>query len=346
LPGPEWERMARIATVLCASHSPFLFATPEEWETGRQARLSRGGLSPEEPVESAETNRAKHARCMQAWQTLRAHLEAAQPDVLLIFGDDQGEQFTFANFPAFSLYTGDEFSGFKISPYFGLPVGGKREPRPKTPEHWTTVKSHPALAKSIMTGLMERGFDLAFSNELSHPDEGLGHAFMRPQHYLIPGYDLPIVAFSINCYFGPQPTASRCYELGRAVRAAIEAAPFDLRVAVLGSGGLWHLPNHPKSWLDLDFDRRILDGLRSRDPRAAATYFDSVSPPYDPSDANSVKLASGGTGMVLGWGGGTGETRNWIAAAGVAGSHPATIVDYVPIHASPIGAGFALWESV
>ena len=60
----------------------------------------------------------------------------------------------------------------------------------------------------------------------------------------------------------------------------------------------------------------------------------------------SVKLASGGTGMVLGWGGGTGEIRNWIAAAAVADGKPATIVDYVPIHASPIGAGFALWERV
>jgi len=310
---------------------------------GRQSRLQRGGLSPDEPVESAEVNRAKHARCIQAYQRLRAHLEAAQPDVLLIFGDDQGEQFTFANFPAFALFTGAEFSGFKISPYFGLPVGGKREPRPKTPEHWTTVKSHPQLARALMTGLMARGFDLAFSNELSRPDEGLGHAFMRPQYYLVPDYHIPTVALSINCYYGPQPTALRCYELGRAVREAIEASPLDLRVAVLGSGGLWHLPNHPKSWLDLAFDEHVLAGLRSGG-RAAAEYFDSVAPDYDPSDPESVKLASGGTGMVLGWGGGTGEIRNWIAAAGVAGDKPATIVDYVPIHASPIGAGFALWN--
>lgn len=338
--------MARIIAVLCASHSPFLFATPEEWEQGRQARLSRGGLSPDEPVESADVNRAKHARVVAAYQTLKRYLEASQPDVLLIFGDDQGEQFTFADVPAFSVYTGAEFSGYKISPYFGLPVGGPRERRPKTPEHFTTVAGHPELARGLTTGLMARGFDVAFSAELAHPDEGLGHAFMRPQYYLVPSYDIPTLAFSINCYYGPQPTAHRCYELGRAVRETLEALPSGLRVAVLGSGGLWHLPNHPKSWLDLEFDRNIVDGLRSGDARKTAAYFDSVAPPYDPNDPASVKLASGGTGMVLGWGGGTGETRNWIAAAAVADGKPATIVDYVPIHASPIGAGFALWETV
>ena len=338
--------VARIATVLCASHSPFLFSTPEEWDPGRLSRLSRGGMSPDEPVETIEEQFAKHARCVAAYAVLKAHLERVKPDVLLIFGDDQGEQFDFTNFPAFALYTGAEFSGYKISRYFGLPVGGQRAVRPKTPEHWVTVKSHPQLARGLMTGLIGRGFDIAFSNKLANEEEGMGHAFMRPSYYLVPGYDIPTIALSVNCYFGPQPTAQRCYELGRAVRAAIEALPQDLSVAVLGSGGLWHLPNYPKSWLDLEFDRNIVAGIRSGDARATAAYFDSVTPPYDPADEKSVALASGGTGMVLGYGGGTGETRNWIAAAAVADGKPGTIVDYVPIHASPIGAGFAYWESV
>lgn len=338
--------VARIATVLCASHSPFLFAKPEEWELGRQTRLRLGGLSPDEPVETIEEQFAKHARCIAAYAALKAHLERVRPDVLLIFGDDQGEQFDFTNFPAFALYTGAAFSGYKISRYSGLPVGVERPVLPKTPEHWVTVESHPELARGLMTGLIGRGFDLAFSNELSHPEEGMGHAFMRPSYYLVPDYHLPTLAFSVNCYFGPQPTARRCYELGRAVRAVIEALPLDLSVAVLGSGGLWHLPNHPNSWLDLEFDRNIVAGIRSGDVRATAAYFDSVTPPYDPADPQSVKLTSGGTGMVLGYGGGTGETRNWIAAAAVADGRPGTVVDYVPIHASPIGAGFAYWENV
>lgn len=338
--------MGCIAGVLCASHSPFLFAELEEWEEGRLTRLRRGGLSPDEPVDPPEVNAAKHARCRAAYAALKAYLERVRPDVLLIFGDDQGEQFDFANFPAFALYLGAEFGGFKISPYWGLPLGGERKPRPKTPEHWTTVKSHPELARGLFRGLVARGFDLAFQNELANPEGGMGHAFMRPTYYLAPNYDIPIVALSVNCYYGPQPTAHRCYELGRAIREVIEDLPLDLRVAVLGSGGLWHMPNYPLSWLDLEFDRNIVEHVRSGDARALAAYFDSVGPRYDPNDPKSVALASGGTGMVLGYGSGTGETRNWICAAGVVDGHPATFVEYVPIHASPIGAGFAYWETV
>jgi hypothetical protein len=42
--------------------------------------------------------------------------------------------------------------------------------------------------------------------------------------------------------------------------------------------------------------------------------------------------------------GGTRETCNWIAAAAVAEGRPATLVDYIPIYASPIGAAFAYWR--
>jgi hypothetical protein len=336
--------LARLSLVLAASHSPFLFTPSEQWEPGRAARLARGGMSPETIVDSVEENAAKEKRIKAAYGVLREHLDAAKPDVLLVFGDDQLEQFGFKNFPALAMFTGEAYSGYKISRWVGLPVGGKRPEREKTPEHWVTVKSHPQFSHALFRELMIDGFDLAMSNDLPDPHEGMGHAFMRPSYYLNPDYQIPTVPFYVNCYFGPQPTAKRCYELGKAVRAAIERIPLDLNVAVIGSGGLWHLPNYPNSWLDESFDRTILDGIRGGDARATAAYFDSVIPPFDPADPKSVDLASGGTGMVLGYGGGTGETRNWIVASAIADGQPGTVVDYIPVYASPIGAGFAYWD--
>ena len=55
-------------------------------------------------------------------------------------------------------------------------------------------------------------------------------------------------------------------------------------------------------------------------------------------------LVDGGTGMYTGIGSGTGETRNWVAAAGAAAGKPGVVVDYVPVYASPCGMGFAYWE--
>jgi len=323
-----------------------LYAPYEEWEPGRKTRLSRGGLSPDTKVDPVEENERKEARIHAAFGVLRERLAAAKPDVLLVFGDDQLEQFDFKNFPAFSLYTGESYSGYKISRMIGLPVAPGRKEREKTPDNWVTVKSNTDFSHALLRELMADGFDLAFSNELPDPDEGMGHAFMRPLYYLDPEYRLPMVPFSVNCYYGPQPTGKRCYELGRAVRAAIERIPLDLNVAVIGSGGLWHLPNYPNSWIDESFDQQILAGIKSGDARKTAAYFDTVQLPYDPADAKSVKLASGGTGILLGVGGGTGETRNWIVASAVADGKPGTVVDYIPIYASPIGVSWAYWENV
>jgi hypothetical protein len=340
----EESRVARISTAICTSHTPWLFVGADEWERSRQTRYADGVQQPDVPVDSVDELAAKHARCMHAFEVLRERLAAARPDVLLIFGDDQREQFGFDNFPAFNIFVGAEFSGYKISKYYGVPLRGVERPeRPKTAEHWTTVKGHPELGRALMTGLVERGFDVAFSLEVRDPELGMGHAIMRPPYYLAPDYDIPVVPFLINCCYGPAPLGRRCYALGRAVREVIESIPGDLNVAVIGSGGLWHMLRDPRPIIDEEFDRRTLDGVRSGDARTMAAYFDGRVPPCDPGDPASVRLASNGTGMILGYGGGSGEVRNWIAATAVMDGTPGTVVDYVPIYASPIGVGFAHW---
>ncbi|MEO8465583.1 MAG: hypothetical protein ABI640_09605 [Gammaproteobacteria bacterium] len=334
--------MAKICTVVCASHSPFLYASPEEWEGARRSRSASDAFAADLPHDSAEENQVKHARCVRAFGVLSAQLREARPDVLLIFGDDQLEQFNFGNLPAFCVFVGDSISGYRISPYFGLPVGRERPTRPKTPEHWVTLTGHPPLARRLVSELVARRFDMAFSANAG--GNGIGHAFTRPLESLAPGAAIPVVPFYINCYYGPQPTARRCYELGRAVREIVDAWPSDLRVGVIGSGGLWHTPMGRNAYIDQAFDREILAALARGDARAMAEIFDTCRPDVDPDDAEQVERMSGGTGMVLGMGSGIGEIRNWIAASAVVDGMPGTVVDYVDINASPVGAGFAYWN--
>jgi len=337
--------LARLSAVVCTSHSPFLYAPPEQWELARSARASAGGIAPTVAIDSGQANADKHARCMAALDVLKARLQEARPDVILVFGDDQSEQFGFDNFPAFCVYAGEQFSGFKVSGKFGLPVPKvAREDRPRTPEHWADVPGHPDFAKALLIGLLKSDFDVGFSLALPRPEEGIGHAFTRPFVHLAPEFDIPTVPFFVNCYFGPQPTGRRCAQLGRAVRQVIESMPEDLNVVIIGSGGLWHTPMFPESILDEAFDTAILDGVRAGDADAMATYFDSRDPQLEPDDTAGTKLYSGGTGMILGFGAGTGETRNWIVAAAAAGNTPGTVIDYVPAYASPVGLAFAYWS--
>jgi hypothetical protein len=336
--------LARIATVICTSHSPFLFATVEQWQQTATLRRGIGAFAPDVRVETREELDAKRVRVDAARRVLGDHLRNVNPDVLVIFGDDQQEQFDVDNFPALSIFTGADFSGFKIGPKDGPPFPGDWPLRPRTPEHWATVQGSPKLAKALLQGLTQRGFDMAFSARLADGDRGMGHAFMRPHTLLETNYAIPTVPIWINCYLGPQPAALRCYELGRAVRDLIETYDEDVSVAIMGSGGLWHTPGAAKSYIDAEFDETILAGVRSGAIRDMAVYFDGRRPQVDPSDERSVREASGGTGIVTGLGSGTGETRNWIAASAAAEGRRGTVVDYIPIFASPIGAAFAYWN--
>jgi len=320
-----------------------MLSSLDRWEHTRTLRAAKGGFAADVPVETRAEMAAKDARITAGRAVLRDVVRAARPDVLIIFGDDQLEQFKLANFPALSIFTGERFSGFTIGPVDGPPAPGDWPPRPRTPEHWQTVEGHPALAKTLLVELAARGFDMAFSAQLPDPERGMGHAIMRPHTLLETQFAIPTVPIWINCYYGPQPSAQRCYGLGRAVREIIEAFPADLRVAVIGSGGLWHTPGAGNSILDEAFDRAILAEVAAGDARAMAAAFDAYPIAYDPTDERSLKDASGGTGIVSGLGSGTGEVRNWIAAAATVDGLPGTVVDYIPVYASPVGIAFAYW---
>ena len=315
--------MATLAGVFNMSHSPFCYMPPEKWNEVRASRAHR----PDVPHDDVEVNRAKAARVAKAFATLKAQLAEARADVLVVFGDDQLECFDFGNYPAFSVYAGASFHG-------SLAAGGR-----------ATVPGHPALASTLLTGLMRRGFDPAFSLDMPKPDRGIGHAFLRPAESLT-DYTLPILPVFLNCYYAPQPTALRCYQLGVAVREIIAEHPGPLRVTVLGSGGLWHTPRAKDAYLDEAFDQAILKAMAKGDARGMARHFDEykvpagdVSQPVGPRSAATTGLPE-----TIGPRGGTRETCNWIAAAAVAEGRPATLVDYIPIYASPIGAAFAYWR--
>ena len=96
------------------------------------------------------------------------------------------------------------------------------------------------------------------------------------------------------------------------------------------------------------FDREILRLMAAGDARGMARFFDDYTVPPGDRSQDAGTRGRDATGMPSPGGpqGGTRETCNWIAAAAVADGKPATIVDYVPVYASPIGAGFAYWPEV
>jgi len=322
---------------MACSHSPYLYTRPEDWNEIRQKKPVRHDV----PWDSLEENKAKFQRCMRAFNVLREKLETAKPDVLLIVSNDQLEQFDFSNYPALAIYLGPEMEGPATTSGYLQRIMGKEFTPVKS---WAKVKGHPELGKQLLVGLMKKGFDLTFSLDLPNKKRGMAHGFLRPAYYVTPQYDLPILPLFVNCYYAPQPSGKRCYELGRALKQVIEEVSLGLRVVVIGSGGLWHTPAVPDAYLNEEFDRGILECVRTGNASKMAEYFDSVEWPYRSAAPGVAEKLIDGIGISVGVGSGTGETRNWIVAASVADGVKGTVVDYVPIYASPTGAGFAYWE--
>ena len=346
--------MAKVVGVFETAHTPFCYMPPQVWPTIRAARAHRADV----PVDDEAASKQKYDRIQKAFAVLREQLAAVRPDAIIIFGDDQMECFDFTNFPAFAVYVGEEFEGHTSSPaalvFDAFDSVGMKRPEgfemPQSnggPPPKARLKAHPALGVALLTGVMKRGFDPAFCMEMPKPEEGLGHAFMRPAE-TITDMKTPIVPILLNCYFAPQISGMRSYQLGRAVRAAIDEMPGDLRVAVIGSGGLWHTPGRKNAYLDEEFDLTILRYLEAGDARKAAEYFDAYSPPADDVSQQMGPRGGASTGMPSSAGpqGGTREISNWIAAGAVADGTPAKVADYVPVYASPIGCGFAYWTGL
>lgn len=329
--------MATVAGVFNMVHTPFCYIPAERWGEIRSQRRLRAGV-PEDGAAAGE----KSARIQAAFAILREKLAASKPDVILAFGDDQREYLDFYAYPQFAIYADEEFVGAMS----GDDLRRYLSPNDKQLATRHTVKGHPALAGALLSGLQARGFDPAFCLNVEKTPE-VGHAFMRPAESLT-DFGIPMVPVMTNVYFAPQVTGKRCYQLGRAVREVIDEYPEDLRVAVLGSGGLWHTPGAKEAYLDEDFDRRSLSYLERGDALGAAAFFDSYQVPEGDLSQPKHERGPTSTGLPASCGpqGGTREFCNWIAAAAVIDGTPETLIDYVPVYSSPVGAGFAYWANV
>src|SRR6266567_3055851 len=326
--------MAKLVGTFFHSHGGTTSMPGEQWAELRSGRPVREDV----PMDDQKTNVEKAARTHHGFRVLRDKIAELRTDVLVVFSDDQLECFDFNNYPAFAVFVGEQF---KKSPR--VRPGREGDTAGRHAEPGSCFKGHPALSTAILTGVMKRSFDPAFCMDMPKPDRGIASGIIRPAEELT-DWHLPIVPIMMNVYFCPQPTAVRCYELGRAVRQVIDEYPDDLRVGVVASGGLWHTPGQKGAWLNEEFDRRTLDLLKLGDARGMADYFESyVVPADDPSQEiatprrNVTGLPAVGSGPQFG----SRETCTWISAAAVSEGLPTTIVDYIPVYASPVGNAFA-----
>ena len=298
--------MADLGLVFGFAHTPYLFGPPSMWPQIRE-RIRKGkGLRKDLPREAPEELESKYQRSMRAFSRLRDWIEESKPEALILIGDDQKEIFK-SYVAGFTVYIGKQVIGKKY-PGRVREVTGNQE--------LISVAGHQELAKEIVRGMANAGFDIAFFDEPENKEDGFGHAFVPPLCYLTPHLGLPVVPILVNCYYPPQPPAQRCYRFGSALHDVLKGVKTVRRLVVGVSGGLWHTPGMEDATIDEKFDSQVLDSLTSGNGSSMG-------------ELSEVNLVSG-----------TGEVRNWIVGAGIAGDKKWEIIDYVPLYYSPIGMGF------
>ena len=108
--------MAKIVLGIGTSHSPQLSVRASDWAVLREKDEHDPRLDYQNLLQRAKPNldrelttekfRQRDEACQKAIKTLGDSLQKANPDVVVIFGDDQHEQFQDDNMPTFAIYHG------------------------------------------------------------------------------------------------------------------------------------------------------------------------------------------------------------------------------------------------
>jgi catalytic LigB subunit of aromatic ring-opening dioxygenase len=273
LVGSEAKMAGIFERVLNSPRLPAAARDPANWPPQMQHEWVQHQASRAAP--------AHRDRAVEGFRAVRAALDAFNPDFILIWGDDQSENFRedgVAPFCVFALDTIDShpFRRHGTANAWGEPAD-------------TVIRTigHRAGGRRLAASLVEQGFDVSYAYTMRH-EAGLPHAFINAMlllDYDRHGLPWPVVPFHINCYGSstiskrgafahidgtgsdepdpPGPPPARCFALGAATARALRDS--EWRVAVIASSSWSHsfltAKNH-YLYPDLPSDRARFQELR------------------------------------------------------------------------------------
>jgi gallate dioxygenase len=191
------------------------------------------------------------APIFEGYKPVQRWLAEKQPDVLFFIFNDHITSFFFDHYSHFALGVGDQY-------WVADEGGGARKLPP--------IKGHPGLARHVANGLVADEFDMSYFQ-----GKGLDHGCFSPLSLLWPHeptWPGAIVPLQVGVLEFPIPSARRCFNLGKSLRKAIESYPEDLKVAIVGTGGLSHQVHGERAGFNnTPWDMEFLEMLE-KDPEA------------------------------------------------------------------------------
>jgi protocatechuate 4,5-dioxygenase beta chain len=187
---------------------------------------------------------------------VREWLQQMRPDVVVVIYNDHGLNFFLDKMPTFAVGAAAEYR--YADEGWGLPT------------MFAPFPGDPSFSWHLIESLVDDEFDVTTCQEML-----VDHAFAIPMALLWPGassWPVRAIPIAINTVQHPLPSAARCFKLGQAIGHSIESYPEDLKVLVLGTGGLSHqLDGTRAGFINKEFDLLCMDKLVA-DPQALTHY--------------------------------------------------------------------------
>ena len=180
-------------------------------------------------------------------------IKEQKPDVIILVYNDHATAFSLDLIPTFALGCGEKYK----------PADEGWGPRPVP-----NVYCHQELASHIAQSVISDNFDLTIVNTMD-----VDHGLTVPLSLMFGDTDewpCKIIPLAVNVVLYPPPSGQRCYDLGKAIRKAVESFDDDLNVQIWGTGGMSHQLQGPRAGLiNKEFDNDFLDKLVN-DPETQA----------------------------------------------------------------------------
>jgi protocatechuate 4,5-dioxygenase beta chain len=201
-------------------------------------------------IDNKRTAEPYWAPVFKGYERSKQWFAETKPDVIILVYNDHASAFSLELIPTFALGCAAEFP----------PADEGWGPRPVP-----TVKGHPELAWHLAQSLILDEFDITIVNEMT-----VDHGLTVPLSLMfgeVPEWPVRVIPVAVNVVQYPPPTGNRCYNLGRAIRRGVESFGEDLKIVIMGTGGMSHQLQGPRAgFINKEFDRQFLDDL-TRNPQ-------------------------------------------------------------------------------
>ncbi|WP_029131675.1 class III extradiol dioxygenase family protein [Sedimenticola selenatireducens] len=182
-------------------------------------------------------------RFFDGYEPVKAWLEEVKPDVAIIVYNDHGLNFFLNTVPTFALGCADEYHNDDEG--WGIPTTA-------------SFKGDAQFSWHLAESLINQNFDLTTCQEMK-----VDHGCVVPMSLMwrhLPEWPCKLIPLAVNTVQHPLPSAQRCYDLGKALRKAIESYPEDTKVVIFGTGGLSHqLQGERAGIIDVEFDMECME---------------------------------------------------------------------------------------